>query len=249
MTDITTTLQIIGLLIFLTLGRLIYIAILLHIKNKKNIAVTKVEKTTYSPPKSQIATKNNNYESKSKTTSSQKSNELTLELLKKIEWKQFEYVCAAILQELGLRTETIQCGADGGIDIKTYKEGSIHPDAIVQCKSWKTKQVGITTIRELLGVMTDSKVKEGIFMITHEFHKDAITFAKNNNIYLHDGKEIIDIIKRLPEKARHRIYNLATQGDYATPTCPSCGIKMVKKEKFWGCVNFPKGCKAKIWFK
>lgn len=96
--------------------------------------------------------------------------------------------------------------------------------------------------------MADSKVNEGIFMITNEFHKDAITFAGNNNIDLKNGEDVIDLIKKLPAEARKRIYEVATEGDYTTPTCASCGIKMIKKEKFWGCVNFPRGCKTKIYF-
>ncbi|HEX5767920.1 MAG TPA: topoisomerase DNA-binding C4 zinc finger domain-containing protein [Burkholderiales bacterium] len=41
---------------------------------------------------------------------------------------------------------------------------------------------------------------------------------------------------------------LATQGDFLTPTCPSCGIKMIPRKStahgrtYWGCRNYP-GCK------
>lgn len=173
----------------------------------------------------------------------------SLELLREIEWRRFEFVCEAVFKELGLRTETLLFGADGGIDIRLYREGSNHPDAIVQCKAWNSKQVGVKEIRELLGVMTDGKVSEGIFMITNNFHKDAITFASNNNIDLKNGQDVIELINKLSADAQKRIFDIATEGDYKTPTCASCGIKMVKKEGFWGCENFPKGCKNKIYFK
>ncbi|MDP5239652.1 topoisomerase DNA-binding C4 zinc finger domain-containing protein [Uliginosibacterium sp. 31-16] len=42
---------------------------------------------------------------------------------------------------------------------------------------------------------------------------------------------------------------LATEGDWTTPTCGHCGIKMVAREgksgSFWGCRNFPR-CRQRI---
>lgn len=215
---------------------------------KKNTTFKSLKEPTYSPSKNPTSEERNFFESDFKASFDQKNNEWTLELLRKIEWRRFEYVCKAIFQELGLRTETIPFGADGGIDIKVYNEGSTHPDAIVQCKAWNTKQVGVKEMRELLGVMTDCKVGEGIFMITNDFHRDAIIFASNNNIDLKDGQDVISLVNKLPIEARQRIYKVATEGDYTTPTCASCGIKMIERDGFWGCKNYPK-CKTKIYFK
>jgi restriction system protein len=41
------------------------------------------------------------------------------------------------------------------------------------------------------------------------------------------------------------LMKLATTGDFTTPTCPSCGIKMVRRkskedgEESWGGLNYP----------
>ncbi len=47
----------------------------------------------------------------------------------------------------------------------------------------------------------------------------------------------------------NRLLAFATEGDWTTPTCPSCGAKMVdrdsKRGRFWGCSNFP-NCKATL---
>lgn len=41
----------------------------------------------------------------------------------------------------------------------------------------------------------------------------------------------------------------AFRGDYRTPTCAACGIKMVERKgsagAFWGCQNYP-GCKVRL---
>jgi hypothetical protein len=78
----------------------------------------------------------------------------SLELLRRIEWKRFEELTAAFYRAIGLRSETIRCGADGGIDAKLFKGDSPDPTAIVQCKAWNARPVGVKPVRELLGVMT-----------------------------------------------------------------------------------------------
>jgi len=166
------------------------------------------------------------------------------ELLGALEWKRFEEVCAGLFERLGFTTKLATCGADGGIDIHLYWPPSDQPVAIVQCKAW-TKQVGVKVIRELRGVMTSERAAKGIFVTTSTFSDDAIAFAKGNKIALMDGAEVLKSILKLPEEKQTSLLGLATAGDYTTPTCPSCGIKMMSRKPkaggrpFWGCLNFP----------
>lgn len=181
-----------------------------------------------------------------------KPTEWSINLLRLIEWKRFEEVVAAFYREIGLRTETIRYGADGGIDAKLYREGSTEPSAIVQCKAWNSRPVGVKPVRELLGVMTHEKVPEGIFMITGDFSHEATAFAQTNPIELVNGKTFLGMIEKLSIDARKRLLEVATEGDFMTPTCPSCGIKMVHRDakavSFWGCTNYPR-CKNKFFIK
>lgn len=61
---------------------------------------------------------------------------------------------------------------------------------------------------------------------------------------------LLMMIQRLSPTSLQKLLALATNGDYKTPTCPSCGIKMIKrpstKGDFWGCLNYPKGCRQKL---
>ena len=170
----------------------------------------------------------------------------SLELLRRIEWKRFEELAAAFYREIGLRSETIRCGADGGIDAKLFKGDSPDPTAIVQCKAWNARPVGVKPVRELLGVMTHQNIPEGIFIATGDFTNEAIEFAKPNPIDLVSGSAFMGMIEKLPAEAQQRLLVVATEGEFTTPTCPSCGIKMVwrKSERgdFWGCSNYPR-CK------
>jgi restriction system protein len=171
----------------------------------------------------------------------------SLDLLRTIEWKRFEEVVAAWYREKGYRCDTNPFGADGGIDATIYKDDQLV--AVVQCKAWNTRPVGVAPIREFYGVMMHQKVPKGYFMITGEFSDEAKKFAESIAITLVSGFALYQTIERLDADAQQRLLAVATEGDYTTPTCPSCGIKTVRREsgtkKFWGCINYPR-CKTKI---
>lgn len=173
----------------------------------------------------------------------------SLGLLRELEWKRFETVGAELFQELGFRAEMLSKGPDGGIDVKLYKDSDVAPAAIVQCKSWKARQVGIKPLREFLGVMTHEGVKEGIFLAAFDFTQEAMEFAKVNGIDAVDGKHFIQMIGTLSVEAQQKLLRIATEGDYKTPSCPSCAVKLVHRSSshgsFWGCTNYPR-CKFKL---
>lgn len=177
-------------------------------------------------------------------TPTQRPSSWSIELLQQIEWKLFEDVSAAYFKEKGIRAELTKLGADGGIDIKLFQDDSGNPTSLVQCKAWNTKLVGVKPIREFLGVMSHEKIPKGFFMASGSFSQDAIEIAKANRITLVNGNMFLAMIQRLPAEGQQRLLDLATDGDYTTPSCPSCGVKMLRRSSkrgdFWGCLNFPR---------
>lgn len=170
----------------------------------------------------------------------------SLDLLCAIDWKRFEEVCAEYFRLCGFHAATQSHGPDGGIDVKLYapKDQSRLVN-IVQCKQW-SKPIGPKALRELLGVMTANKLSRGIFVTSSVFNDEATRFASDNHIHLLDGNRFMSkILERSPED-QARLLKVATEGDFLTPSCPSCGIKLLKRErkkdrvKFWGCANFPR---------
>lgn len=172
--------------------------------------------------------------------------EWSLDLLRSLEWKRFEDLCNAYSRTKGMWTKTTSLGADGGIDIRIYREsGDLM--GVVQCKAWE-RYVGVNLIRELAGVMASEKVRSGVFITTSRFTPDAITFAERNGIILLDGQGFVDAIKALPSNDQERLLDFSTSGDYTIPTCPKCGVKMVMRKgysEFWACPNYPR-CREKI---
>lgn len=174
----------------------------------------------------------------------------SIELLRSLEWKRFEMLCAEYFKVLGKRVETITHGADGGIDARVYKNDSDVVESFIQCKSWN-KIVGVAPVRELFGVMAHESTGKGIFMATSTFSDDAQQFAKahSDKLFLIDGVKFVSLLSALPEDKRKRLLEFATEGDYTTPSCASCGIKLVRRTgktgDFWGCKNYPR-CKATL---
>ena len=166
-----------------------------------------------------------------------------LDLLGKLEWKRFELLCAEYFRRLGKITKVIEKGADGGIDVRVFSATTNDLELAIQCKAWSS-QVGVKEVRELFGVMSHESADKGIFMTTSTFTKDAEIFARQHqqNILLIDGARFISMIRELSETDQSQLLKFATEGDYTTPTCASCGIKMVWRDKgeFWGCSNYPR---------
>lgn len=177
-------------------------------------------------------------------------NEWSIDLLMSLEWKRYEEICKEVLaiKEKGrLNVSTTKMGADGGIDLKiTDKKGNV--TALGQCKAYNS-QIGVTFIRELCGVMASEKVEAGYFFTTSKFSNDAIEFANKNKITLINGQDQIKTIRSFKPEEQKRLFQIATEGDYTTPTCANCDIKMVKRNsergEFWGCLNYPR-CKSRL---
>jgi ribosomal protein L37AE/L43A len=173
----------------------------------------------------------------------------SVELLHELEWKRFEALCTAYYEKRGFRVESMRYGADGGIEAKLFFRGMANAVAVLQCKAWNHRPVGIKAVRELLGVMAHTHITKGISHAMSTYSDDAIALARGNKITLISGEDFLRKIAELPEDVQKDMLRNATEGDYTTPTCPSCAIKMVRRSSqhgfFWSCANYPR-CRQKF---
>lgn len=168
-----------------------------------------------------------------------------------IEWRRFEAVCEALFAQAGFETRSQSHGADGGVDIWLHSANAQGPVAVVQCKHWQGKAVGVKEIREFFGVIASHRLKRGTYATTSTYTADAQQFAKANGINAMDGPALLALIaKRTPEQ-QQALLAVAFEGEYWRPTCASCGVKLVERtpskggSAFWGCSNFPR-CKSRL---
>ena len=172
----------------------------------------------------------------------------SLELLRRLEWRRFEELCAAYFEALGFTTTQTRSGAEGGADIGLVAEGGDQPSSVLQCKGWNVHTVGIKPVRELRAAMASAGVAQGVLVACGTLTSEAKEFSRGENIEVIDGAELLRKIGSLAPKRGQALLKLATAGDFSTPTCPACGIKMTARtsstegRKFWGCLNYPR-CK------
>lgn len=178
------------------------------------------------------------------TESTPKPTRWSIDVLQRMDWKSLELVSAAYYECRGFRAETTPCGADGGIDVTLFRPGTTEPFGIVQCKAWNTRAVGIKPLRELLGVMVHNKVANGVFITSGSYTDEATAFAKANGIKLGTGATLLASILTLELAQQQKLLAIATAGEWTTPSCPSCGTKMLYRESknrdFWGCRSYPR---------
>lgn len=177
--------------------------------------------------------------------------ELTKQSLFKLEWRRFEILIESLLCAEGVMAYRTSPGPDDGIDLVIRMEKSSHSPviAIVQCKAWKTSLVGVKAVRELYGVMVAKSAQRAYLFAIDGFTDAAEEFVNGKPVELIDGEGIIEKFNNLRRDQRGSIIKEVFSGDFSTPTCPSCDIKMVPRRsrygESWGCVSFPK-CKNTI---
>lgn len=168
------------------------------------------------------------------------------QVFRDIEWRRFEAVCASLFAQAGFEARAQSHGADGGVDIWLHSANAEGPAAVVQCKHWLGKAVGVKELREFYGVMASHKLARGTFATSGTFTAEARDFAKSNGISALDGLALLALISRRTAQQQKDLLAIAYEGEYWRPTCASCGIKMVERvtrkddKLFWGCANYPR---------
>ena len=154
-------------------------------------------------------------------------------------WKDFEYLVSEAYRRKGYTVqENLAGGADGGIDLTLNKNGKL---SLVQCKNWKNQTVGVSTIRELFGVITAEGADEGIVVCSGHYTADAHEFAEGKPLTLIDGNSLTRLIGDVQTTPK-----VQTEPDISCPTCGnSMLLRLAKRgkntgDRFWGCSRFPK---------
>ena len=174
-----------------------------------------------------------------------------------MDWAAFEALLGEAYRRKGYRVvETGRGGADGGIDLALMRDGAL---TLVQCKHWRSSKVGVTVVRELLGVMTARKAAAGVVVTSGQYTEEARRFARESGVELVDGtalQAMLAVARRagVPSpaarpQATERPAAAAPRETAAAPACPACGKPMARRvagkgsnagQAFWGCSAFPR---------
>jgi len=163
--------------------------------------------------------------------------------LEKISWREFEMLVGEHFRRRGYSVEeTGGGGADGGVDLVVSSGGKSY---LVQCKQWKTSQVGVRIIRELYGVIVARGADGGYVVTSGVFTDEARRFADGRGIELIAGDRLVEMIRSAQTGAPQK----ESPAKAKAPSCPKCGSRMVMitarkgpqpGSSFWGCTTYPK---------
>ena len=184
----------------------------------------------------------------------------TLDDIRNMSWREFETFVGEVFRRQGYSVEeTGGGGADGGIDL-IVRAGS--EKMLVQCKQWRTYQVGVKIVREMYGLLMAEDADRVFIVSVGSYTKDAADFARGKPIELIDGDKLVKL--RNEHGAGHEFsYTAATPPPQKapsvahpipkkSPTCPRCNSQMVLRtakkganagNQFWGCSRYPE-CKG-----
>jgi restriction system protein len=161
-------------------------------------------------------------------------------------WRDFERLVGEVFRRQGFTVSGFGGHApDGGVDLGLTKNGQRY---LAQCKHWRKRQVGVTVVRELNGVISAQGAHGGFVVTGGEFTREAREFADSCDIKLIDGlalEELIGVISRQSWAADSGVA-VVTE---TKPACPRCGTAMIQRtakkgqfagQRFWGCGRYPK---------
>lgn len=166
-----------------------------------------------------------------------------IDSIQDLSWHKFEILLSEAFRRQGYFVrENSSAGPDGGIDLILTKDGAT---TLVQCKNWKSSNVGVTVVRELFGVVTAEGADKGMVVCSGSFTREAIEFSKKSGIQLLGGRELSEMIRSVQTVAR-------IPETPVNDACPVCGSEMIRRvakkgtrvgQSFWGCSRYPK-CKG-----
>nr|WP_242699196.1 MULTISPECIES: restriction endonuclease [unclassified Delftia] len=113
--------------------------------------------------------------------------------LQNMSWRKFEMLVGEGFRRRGYSVkETGGGGPDGGVDLVLSKDGE---KTLVQCKQWKAFKVGVSTVRELYGVMAADGAAAGFVVTSGRFTQEAVAFAAGQNIQILDGAALMKLLQ------------------------------------------------------
>ena len=171
-----------------------------------------------------------------------------------LSWSQFEDLVHQYFLERGYKVTATKEGPDGGVDLRLTKNGR---RTTVQAKHWRSRNVGVTVIREQFGIMKAELADECYVLSSGDFTQEARKWAANKPINLIDGEALHYLLKltawdHLQEKnvgsGPPSPPKPVTSTASPSKDCPVCGSPMVERtarrgkhvgSRFLGCSRYP----------
>jgi restriction system protein len=131
----------------------------------------------------------------------------------------------------------------GGTDLVIGKDRT---RTAVQCKHWKTWNVGVRAVREFLGALTDSGIKRGLFITLGGYTGDATQLADQHGIEVVNEAGLATMLEATDARFDPAVLEILHD---TRKMCPKREREMVLRTagrgtgagtQFWGCSGYPR---------
>ena len=117
-----------------------------------------------------------------------------------IDWESFKHlvreVFAKEFSKPGVEVRITRASRDRGVDAIVYDPDPIRGGKfVIQAKKY-TNTVDVSSVRDLFGTVQAEGANRGILVTTSQFGPDAYEFAKDKNITLMDGSNLLHLFER-----------------------------------------------------
>lgn len=164
--------------------------------------------------------------------------------IRALDWYQFEKIVAAIFRKRGFAVSS-RGGAnpDGGIDLLVTDQTG--EQTAIQCKQWRTWNVGVKAVREFLGALTHAGISKGIIVALRGYTGEAKALAGQHHIRLLNETDLAALLEQVNARNDLEIQKLLND---TRKFCPKCEREMVLRtnrngknpgNQFWGCSAYP----------
>ena len=142
--------------------------------------------------------------------------------LQGMSWQEFEMLVGEGFKRRGYG---LRRTGGGGADLVLTKGSQ---KFFVQCKQRKAFKVGVTTVRELYGVMTAEGATGGFVVTSGRFTNEACAVAAGRNVELKEGDGLMQLLGegRANKAARSHLDTARTTHDSTGPAWPRATVAL-----------------------
>lgn len=112
-----------------------------------------------------------------------------------MEWEKFEVLIRDLIQKVfsgeGATVEVTRASRDAGVDAIAFDEDPIRGGKfVIQAKRYNNL-VPVSAVRDLYGTVLNEGAVKGILVTTSYYGPDAVSFAKDKNLTLINGEQLL----------------------------------------------------------
>lgn len=132
-----------------------------------------------------------------------------LDVFAHIDAQRFAAVCETWFSWAGFDTRSESHRTSEGVDIWLHAAKVPGPVAIVRCRHWLDKPVGLQEMREFMGLVESVKSAHGTYTTTSTYTPEALQFAKEHGIDAVDGRGLLRKIQTRTRQSQQALLAVA----------------------------------------